>query len=379
MEYDDGLSDSFESSSSKDSKILSDSFESSSSKDSKISSSRKEVNMKNEGLSKTLLLQLLQDIEQRGGLHNVSLKRICGRNPEFYGIPGSQLQRQIQNRVSRWQKLTPSEYDLVLIHFQVKRFGEEKGPKPSSASIPISQSEMPTPGRVFNTPQKMMSGKVSNCIDNVADRRYVGKHMCAKYSLRCFILVCLLTIHISPNFSVNIVVDIIHPERNREVVVFHFKDKVDKGILHNGFSVEIELDFRDFMQGACSAQLISGSEIMIKVPGQTANYAHDFALVADAEAKANRKCENLHQARSVTRNAIKEDQDRSVKHIILSFPTDMALANTIYSPDLPTGMIKMDIVTTAAQIPLPNGATFDYHIHRAVWKVHIMEEVDRKV
>jgi hypothetical protein len=181
-----------------------------------------------------------------------------------------------------------------------------------------------------------------------------------------FLLVCHLTIHIFPYFSVNIKVDVVHPERNREVFVFHFKDKVDnQGVLHNGFAVEMDLD--------------SSTEIMIKAPGQPATYTLDFLVAADAEAKGRRKCENLHQARNVARNGIQDDPDRCVKHIILAFPSHIKLSNTIYSSGLPTGMIKMEILPTQATLQLSNGKSITLHRNRAVWKVHVVEDVVRKV
>jgi hypothetical protein len=195
-----------------------------------------------------------------------------------------------------------------------------------------------------------------------------------------FLLVCHLTIHIFPYFSVNIKVDVVHPERNREVFVFHFKDKVDnQGVLHNGFAVEMDLDIRDFREGLYSAELVSSTEIMIKAPGQPATYTLDFLVAADAEAKGRRKCENLHQARNVARNGIQDDPDRCVKHIILAFPSHIKLSNTIYSSGLPTGMIKMEILPTQATLQLSNGKSITLHRNRAVWKVHVVEDVVRKV
>ena len=168
-----------------------------------------------------------------------------------------------------------------------------------------------------------------------------------------------------------------HPERNREVFVFHFKDEVDKqGVLHNGFAVEMDLDIRDFREGLYSAELVSSPEFMIKAPGQPATYTLDFLVAADAEAKGRRKCENLHQARNVARNGIQDDPDRCVKHIILAFPSHIKLSNTIYSSGLPTGMIKMEILPTQATLQLSNGKSITLHRNRAVWKVH---DVVRKV
>ena len=163
MEYDDDLSDSTTSS------------YHSSSAETQLSppTSSKRSQRKNQGLSSALLNQLLNDIEQSGGLWNASLKRVCGSNQRAYGVSGSYLQRQVQNKISRLKKLTPTSYRLLLKEFNVRQSIDSKNP--SLASLPTPNKMPSTPRRVFDEPPKMTSRNVSKYIEDIADRGYVGK------------------------------------------------------------------------------------------------------------------------------------------------------------------------------------------------------------
>jgi hypothetical protein len=76
------------------------------------------------GLENHLQKQLLQDIENCGGIGDeagapFNLKAICNRRPELYGESGSQLRDKIGDKVQAWRKLTRPEYLKLLEHFGV--------------------------------------------------------------------------------------------------------------------------------------------------------------------------------------------------------------------------------------------------------------------
>ena len=59
--------------------------------------------------------QLLRDIEHYGGLHGSSVRAICNRKPDYYGAPNSTLRKAVQNKVTRWKKLSPAAYQLLVL------------------------------------------------------------------------------------------------------------------------------------------------------------------------------------------------------------------------------------------------------------------------
>jgi hypothetical protein len=143
--------------------------------------------------------------------------------------------------------------------------------------------------------------------------------------------------------SVEIDVDIEHPERNRELNIFHFTGKKESGKLHNGFAIEMEVDPRDVKDGRYAAYLLPNChQVFLKVPGQTSTYRIDHHLVATIE-QANH-CSRIQEARDVSRNAIEKDETRMCKHILLKFPSNMELSNAIYSTNPRDSQMKITIV-----------------------------------
>ena len=63
------------------------------------------------GLAIPTQQQLLQEIENKGGLTEFSkkryaLKELCDKKTDIYGDTGSTLRRQVQDKVKHWRKLT---------------------------------------------------------------------------------------------------------------------------------------------------------------------------------------------------------------------------------------------------------------------------------
>ena len=75
---------------------------------------------KKQGLALHLEKQLLQEIEEAGGLFAVSLKDICDEKPDDYGRPASPRRAQIQDRVQYLKtRLQAPEYLAWLEHLGV--------------------------------------------------------------------------------------------------------------------------------------------------------------------------------------------------------------------------------------------------------------------
>lgn len=66
--------------------------------------------------------QLLQDIENSGGIHSISLRRICDLKPFLYGEKNSKERKRIQNKVNRWKHFKSKEYKQLLCNLLPDRY-----------------------------------------------------------------------------------------------------------------------------------------------------------------------------------------------------------------------------------------------------------------
>lgn len=158
------------------------------------------------------------------------------------------------------------------------------------------------------------------------------------------------------------------------MTVFTFTEKEAGGKLHDGVVVEMNADVRDLDDHFVAHLLPNGHQILISLPGQSAQYRNDYALVEAWERKRGTHCDRVHQSRNVARNAVQLDQNRTSKHLLLNFPKYMELSNIIYSPDSVDGDITMKLITYKYNF---SPDVFSYAT-RATWKLHTIKE-DRVV
>ena len=79
------------------------------------------------GLPLDVLHQLLQDIEDQGGLHNAfQLKALCARKPDVYGMPASAMRRAIQNKTQRLKKMSRESYLELLLSSGIASFQQQQ-------------------------------------------------------------------------------------------------------------------------------------------------------------------------------------------------------------------------------------------------------------
>lgn len=174
-------------------------------------------------------------------------------------------------------------------------------------------------------------------------------------------------------------VDVNHPERNRELQVFHFFAKKHDGKLHNGFSIEMNVDVRDVKAGFYQAFLLPDSQhVFLKVPGQPASFTADHKLVSEREQVRDKFCERIQESRDVSRNAIKKSEKRVTKHIVVKFPPYMTLSNAIYSPGMSDGEIKLVSLTYMQDVSL-GGENYQSLMCRISWRLSLVEAADRTV
>lgn len=137
------------------------------------------------GLSKTLQRQLLNDIERNGGILNVSLQALCNKKADIYGSSNSLLRRAVQNKVSRWKKLTKHHYNLVCLEL-IGTNGTQQESNRKSAETPPPQTNKVTTNRklVFESPPPFFASPTNmnntnktamTYIDRVIKERNFGK------------------------------------------------------------------------------------------------------------------------------------------------------------------------------------------------------------
>lgn len=65
------------------------------------------------GLHPSIQKELLRDIELRGGLGRVNLKALLDDKSDLYGLPNTNLRRQVRNKVDRWKKKSSTEFESI--------------------------------------------------------------------------------------------------------------------------------------------------------------------------------------------------------------------------------------------------------------------------
>ena len=175
---------------------------------------------------------------------------------------------------------------------------------------------------------------------------------------------------VSTNFAELIIVDIEHPERNREVKVIPFFNVQQDGVLHNGFDIAIDgIDVRDFVNDMYKADLISPNEVLLKMPSVSHAWLTEPCAV---------NCQRTQDAYEITRNAILLSSERKAKLLLLRFPLDIALSNQHYSSQSVSGEIENEIVMRESSFTF-EGKILKSLVSTVVWKVSIIEEHQRVV
>lgn len=102
------------------------------------------------GLPLHLQKQLLQDIEEAGGCKAFKFLHLCDRKPDFYGAPGSERRRQIQNKYYKWSNYTSSKYVKLLKTFELL-------PKVPFEEVPFEErlEEVATPAPTRKRQEKL--------------------------------------------------------------------------------------------------------------------------------------------------------------------------------------------------------------------------------
>ena len=194
VEGDDNYdSDSLASSSSSQGSFPGDSQIASSASDNDRKKHQQPRSLSTGGLSKTLQRQLLRDIERNGGIVNISLQTLCNKKSDIYGSSSSSLRRSVQNKVSRWKKLSKHNFNLIRLELIGANDQEEQGRTSSRGKKPPAQATPPqtkdtakrqlvfeSPPPFFTSPSNMNNTNKTAMayIDRAVKERNFGKHYC---------------------------------------------------------------------------------------------------------------------------------------------------------------------------------------------------------
>ena len=174
-------------------------------------------------------------------------------------------------------------------------------------------------------------------------------------------------------------VDVEHSERNHGVYILYFTNVENDGILHDGFEVTLEVDFRDLLDDKYSAHLLpSGNEIMLRMPSMSYSFLYESEKYDEQLKNVGLHCPRTQEAQDVERNHILSDNARQTRLVLLRFPSHMELSNLIYSPKSQDGEIDFEPVSYASNAEF-NGQIFPMIKTRVSWKVSLVEPKMRVV
>jgi hypothetical protein len=145
-------------------------------------------------------------------------------------------------------------------------------------------------------------------------------------SVWCFAVTYLL--FVVPDFTDVISVNLDHPERNREVMVFTVNDVQNQGNMYICFTIMLRIDPRDAaVTDRCTAYVVSETELLISYP------ALEYFFFTDSAARNERLKigtdydSQVQLAQDICINDVRRAPQRVVKRLLLRFPQDITLAN----------------------------------------------------
>jgi hypothetical protein len=178
-------------------------------------------------------------------------------------------------------------------------------------------------------------------------------------------------------------VDAERPERNREVYVYKFTDVMQDGILHDGFDICYNgVDFRDFRSDKLKLEIVSSYELLLTIPSMSHWNLHESGKYFAHLETMNELCNRTKQSHDVARNAIRSDEKRMTKYLLLRFPENYILSTRFYS-EHPTELhCKLVPLDTSLTLTMNNNTSkkVPHHVNvLAYWKVSVKEVHPRVV
>jgi hypothetical protein len=179
-------------------------------------------------------------------------------------------------------------------------------------------------------------------------------------------------------FFIVIDVDEARPESNREFMVHTFNAKKD-GVKHDGYDITCEVDIREItapLGDVPKARLLDEHSIVVERDVASPTFMEDRAAFDANQKTAGCFIEDAADSHTVTANRIKQFSDIQKQEYILRF--EKPLSNKIYSPSAQNAEISMTVVPYTNTVEFM-GTTYTNLRAKAVWRVSVIEAVDRIV
>lgn len=337
------------------------------------------------GLREIVVKALLIDIEAAGGLSapSFSLHRICNCKPDIYGPAGSTLRRQVQNKVYKLRQLAPFQYLSVLNYYRVSSGALTRSFRLLDSADFESDESLSEPV----TPIRLQRRAVANASPRLQQNQLVAfesplqrphrsplrqPHSAArrlamnnqqvffndfhlddvsKYSLgNASVLFCYTDSAYAFDLTDVITVNLEHPERNREVMVFTVNDVQTQGNMYNCFTIMLRVDTRDAaVEDRCTAFMVSETEILISYPALEYFFFTDSAARNERLKVGTAYDSQVQLSQDICINDVRRAPQRVNKKLLLRFPEDVTLANVFsqFSFVIPSTM-PMDYAETLA-------------------------------
>jgi hypothetical protein len=170
-------------------------------------------------------------------------------------------------------------------------------------------------------------------------------------------------------FAAQIIVNINHPERNREVLVFPLRDieGLDQGTTrYYGYYIMHQIDIRHIADDPTvefyNARVFTSNSLLLKVP------AWPYSMLQNREEISAHVSTTVTDAIDDARHNFSQDKAaREWKYLVLDFPTDHHLSSKeIYDEAGEDEELELEIIPIVYSHPVIEGSGTQ---HWAAWKV----------
>jgi hypothetical protein len=286
----------------------------------------------NVGLSKHIQVQLLEDIEFRGGgiKSKDDFQEIYNDRIEIYGEAGSELWQKVKNKVSYWRKVPFDEYLLILKNFEVEVN------KDNYLNIGRKQ-HLVTP---LKSSLKSVRETPPSSSSRMPPRRGYGTFSCHVTFAWLVSLITFLPIIATRSAMAGIKaeaevimidVDPLNPERNREFYVLKFQGVVHDGVMYDGFEISMfGVDLCDTKGTGYYDAFIDTEEnaLVVTCPATPYFYLHDNPQAQEMDMILGTHVIETEKSHKVTRTALDDFPDKNTCEYHLIFPSDIRIISS---------------------------------------------------
>ena len=213
------------------------------------------------GLSNGKLKLFLIDIEESGGLNFCNFKDIFNEKEDLYSERDSAQCTQFKNKLRTLKCYSPEDYQLVLNKRGVKSC-LLASPKPQIVQTPERSKK---PSKPETTIEKMPSTPISRAI--ALPGSYRSPPAPPSRGRRGDSDDVEDTMEEQQDVDTPVIdIDLVHPKRNREVIVYCLNGVEHEDCVYNCFNILLPVDPRNAMKDLCKAELVNEREILITMP-----------------------------------------------------------------------------------------------------------------